>query len=241
MNDSTSMEPSGQEAPPAPLWRPVSRRQRRVLGVLVEKAKTTPDQYPLSLNALTNGCNQKSNRSPEMSLTTEEVEEQLDALREMGAVTEVQSGGRVAKYKHRLYEWLGVNKVELAVMAELLLRGEQTLGDLRGRANRMEPIGSVSELTPIVQELTRRGLILELGPAGRGQIVSHALYEPAELEKLKKQIAENPESFAKPSASAGSTRSSGSAITQEMWETLQSELNEIRAELQELRQVVKGA
>ncbi len=88
-------------------WQPLTAVQRRVVGVLVEKAKTTPDAYPLTLNALTNGCNQKSNRHPHMELASEEVERALDELREMGAVTEVQSGGRVAKYRHYLYEWLG--------------------------------------------------------------------------------------------------------------------------------------
>ena len=113
-------------------WRPLTAAQRRVAGVLVEKAKTTPDAYPMTLNALTNGCNQKSNRSPLMDLSPDEVQNALDELREMGAVAEVQAGGRVPKYRHYLYEWLGVEKAAMAVMTELLLRGEQTLGELRG-------------------------------------------------------------------------------------------------------------
>ena len=229
------------EERPAPAWRPVSSPQRRVLGVLVEKAKTTPDQYPLSLNGLTTGCNQKSNRSPQMNLSSDDVEEALDALRELGAVVEVQSGGRVAKYKHRLYDWLGVDKVELAVMAELLLRGEQTLGDLRGRAARMEPIGSVSELTPIVENLVGRGLVLALTPAGRGQIVSHALYEERELEGLKRRAAEAP--LPRPAASTqpSSSPPARTVVTQEMWQDLQSELAEIRAQLHQLQEELRQA
>ena len=113
-------------------WRPLAAIDRRVLGVLVEKAKTTPDQYPITLNGLCSGCNQKSNRFPQMEVKPEDVEDSLERLR-LGAVTEIQGSGRVAKYRHLAYEWLGVEKLELAVMTELLLRGTQTEGDLRGR------------------------------------------------------------------------------------------------------------
>lgn len=178
---------TNDESPQAP-WQTLNRLQRRVAGVLVEKAKTTPDAYPLSLNALVNGCNQKSNRSPLMNLSTEDVQQAVDELREMGAVAEVQSGGRVAKYRHYLYDWLGVSKVEMAVMAELLLRGEQTLGELRARAARMEAIADLGELKPIVRGLIDRGLIISLTPEGRGQIVTHALYQDQELEKLKSKL-----------------------------------------------------
>ena len=130
-------------------WGTLSRIQRRVVGVLVEKAKTTPDNYPLTLNSLVNGCNQKSNRSPQMQLDEEQVYDGLDELRKLGAIAVVQGDGRAEKYRHLMYEWLGVDKVELAVMAELLLRGQQTLGELRGRAARMEPIKGISELQPI--------------------------------------------------------------------------------------------
>lgn len=170
-------------------WQPIGRVQRRVLGVLVEKAKTTPASYPMTLNAIAVASNQKSNRSPQMQLDVDDVDAELDNLRELGAVVEVQGDGRKSKYKHRMYEWLGVDKVELAVMAELLLRGQQTLGDLRARASRMEKIEGQSELKPIVQGLIARGLIIELTPPGRGQIVTHGLYQPEELPKLERQIA----------------------------------------------------
>src|SRR5262245_44203292 len=124
---------------------------------MVEKAKTTPDIYPLSLNALRTGCNQKNNRDPIMQLTDNDVEEALAKLRPLGATEEVQGSGRVARFRHHLYEWLGVDKVELAVMAELLLRGAQTEGELRGRAARMETIAHRSALRPIRASRNQKG------------------------------------------------------------------------------------
>jgi len=167
------------------LWQPLSLRQRRVFGVLVEKAKTTPDAYPMTINGLVAGCNQKSNREPQMNLTPEDVEQVLEELRAMGSVTEVQGSGRVAKYRHHAYEWLGVEKTELAVMTELLLRGEQTLGELRGRAARMEPIVDLAALKPVIDSLIQKGLMIALTSPGRGQVVSHNLYKDRELAELK--------------------------------------------------------
>jgi hypothetical protein len=170
-------------------WKQLSSRQRRVLGVLIEKAKTTPDAYPMTLNAIVTGCNQKSNREPLMTLSPEEVEQILDELRGMSAVTEVQGSGRVPKYRHHGYEWLGVDKFEISVMTELLLRGEQTLGDLRARAARMEPIADQTSLKQIVDGLLKKELMVELTPPGRGQIVSHNLYKERELTELRAQYA----------------------------------------------------
>jgi uncharacterized protein YceH (UPF0502 family) len=168
-------------------WQPLNSRQRRVFGVLVEKAKTTPDAYPMTLNGIVTGCNQKSNREPLMSLTPEDVEQILDELRGMSAVTEVQGSGRVAKYRHHAYEWLGVDKYEISVMTELLLRGEQSLGDLRARAARMEPIADQAALKQIVDGLLKKQLMVELTPPGRGQIVSHNLYKEREITELRAQ------------------------------------------------------
>ena len=136
-----------------PRWRPLNSIDRRVLGVLGEKAKTTPDAYPMTLNGLVAGCNQKSNRSPVLTLEADQVEESLDRLREFGAVALVEGSGRVQKYRHYLYEWLGVGKIELSVMIELLLRGEQTVGELRGRASRMDPIDDLNALRELLNSL----------------------------------------------------------------------------------------
>jgi uncharacterized protein YceH (UPF0502 family) len=107
----------------------------------------------------------------------------------IGALTIIQGSGRVEKIRHYGYQWLGVSKVEAAVMTELLLRGEQTVGELRGRAARMEPIADMNELQKILEPLIERKLVIQLTPAGRGQIVSHNLYEEWELNQLKTRIA----------------------------------------------------
>ena len=171
-------------APGGPAWRPLEPRQRRVLGVLIEKAKTTPAAYPLSANAIVTGCNQKNNRDPVMALDELDVERALEAMRTLRVVSEVDWLGRVSRFKHHAYEWLGVSKAELAVMTELLLRGAQTLGELRSRAARMEPIADLGALKPLVDALLERGLMIELTPPGRGQIVSHNLYLPNERAEL---------------------------------------------------------
>ena len=134
-------------------WVPLSPRERRVLGVLVEKAKTTPEYYPLTVAALVAGCNQKSNRDPVTNYDADDVEEILQGLRKKGAVVMVEAGGRVVRWKHTLYDWLKVTKVELAVIAELLLRGAQTEGDLRSRASRMEPLPDLPALQSVLESL----------------------------------------------------------------------------------------
>jgi uncharacterized protein len=169
-------------------WQPLGAAERRVLGVLIEKAKTTPENYPLSLNAIRTGANQKNNRSPLTQYEEEHVEEALESLRKVGAISVIQGSGRVDKYRHLAYEWLGVDKVELAVMAELLLRGAQTVGELRGRAARMEPIKDLGELRPVLDSLNAKGLIVHLTPPGRGAVVTHALYrDQMRLTKLMRR------------------------------------------------------
>ena len=221
----------------APQWQALSPRQRRIVGVLIEKAKTTPDAYPMTISALVAGSNQKTNRSPLTNITAEEVEDVLSELRELGAVTEVQSGGRVARYKHRMYEWLGVDKVELAVMAELLLRGDQTVGELRGRAARMEPIADLHALKPIVQSLAAKNLIISLTPEGRGQVITHNLYKPRELDELRARYASGA-----PPVSPGEEVESEAAspasrhVSPDMFAELQLEVAELRAEVARLRE-----
>ena len=172
----------------APRWKQISATERRVLGALVEKAKTTSENYPLSLNALRTACNQKNNRFPQTQLEEPQVEEALDSLRGAGAVLLVQGDSRVDRYRHLAYEWLGVDKVELAVMAELLLRRAQTVGELRGAA-RMEPIKDLGELQPILRSLEEKRLIIYLSPPGRGAVVTHTLYLDRELEKVRREAS----------------------------------------------------
>ena len=141
----------------------------------------------MSLNGVVAGCNQKSNRSPVMQLEPDQVEESLDRLREFGAVALVEGSGRVQKYRHYLYEWLGVSKVELSVMIELLLRGPQTEGELRGRVSRMDPIDDLNALRELLTALKAKGLVLPLTPEGRGQVFTHALFPQRNLDHQKAQ------------------------------------------------------
>ena len=132
-----------------------------MLGVLVEKAKTTPDTYPLSVNALVTGCNQKSNRDPLLNLTDLEVEDTLARCQKKGLAIKI-TGGRVIRWKHNLYDAWHVDKVDLAVLGELLLRGPQTEGELRGRASRMEPIDDLDALRNVLRPLVERKLVVYL-------------------------------------------------------------------------------
>ena len=128
----------------------------RVLGCLIEKDLATPEYYPLTLNALTNACNQKSNREPVLALTEVEVVQALDALRAKGMVRLSAEGVRAAKYCHSLTERLALEPPELAVLAELLLRGPQTVGELRTRAERMRPFPDLAAVERSLQELMER-------------------------------------------------------------------------------------
>jgi uncharacterized protein YceH (UPF0502 family) len=186
MNDESADE---TKASPVPL----SASARRVLGVLVEKAKTTPDNYPLTLSGIVTGSNQKSNRDPKMDLDDEDVLLALDELRRLGAAREVQGSGRAIKYRHAAYDWLDVDGAGSAVMTELLLRGPQTLGELRTRATRMHPFADLNVMKAVVSGLAEKGLVESLTPPGRGQTFSHTLYPPQERQflcaKIEKQNA----------------------------------------------------
>lgn len=209
-------------------WVPLTSNERRVIGVMVEKAKTTPEYYPLTIAAIVTGCNQKSNRDPVTTYDADDVEDYLTALRKKGAVIMVEGSGRVVRYKHTLYDWLKVTKVELAVVAELLLRGSQTEGDLRARANRMEPLADLGSLQTVLASLIQKGLVVRLSPAGvqRGVVVTHALYSPNEMERERAKhansgLADEPDEPARPEPVPS------------------SELATIRVELDTLRESVR--
>jgi hypothetical protein len=128
----------------------------RVLGSLVEKELTTPEHYPLSLNSLTNACNQKSNRDPVMALVEEEVVRAIDSLRFKQLVVLSAEGGRVPKYRHLLAEKMELMPAEQAIICELLLRGSQTVGELRTRGERMHQFGDLAAVEEVLQELIVR-------------------------------------------------------------------------------------
>ena len=130
----------------------------RILGALVEKEITTPEYYPLTLNALTAACNQKNNREPVLQLSGDEIAKGLASLQYDKKLVGTYSGAgsRVVKYTHRLMETLGVDTPELAILCELLLRGPQTPGELRGRASRMHPFASPAEVKVVLDALAAR-------------------------------------------------------------------------------------
>lgn len=222
------------DTPTPPAWKPLDARQRRVLGVLIEKAKTTPAGYPMSANAIVTGCNQKNNRDPLTTYDEIDVEQALDELRTLKVVSEIDWLGRVSKYKHHAYEWLGVNRPEAAVLTELLLRGAQALGELRARAARMEPIADLAELKPIVDGLVARRLMVELTPPGRGQVVSHNLYTAAELAELRARYSGQAPREDAPAAPAEGARPPDAGAPG----SLAGELAALRAEVANLRERV---
>jgi hypothetical protein len=131
--------------------------EARVLGALLEKEITTPDYYPLSLNALVNACNQKSNRDPVMTLDEDAVRGALRSLHDDSLARSVSAAdSRVTKYEHRLQEAFNFDRREAAIMCELLLRGAQTPGELRSRAERMHHFDELSEVQSALQRLMTR-------------------------------------------------------------------------------------
>jgi uncharacterized protein YceH (UPF0502 family) len=220
----------------APAWPILSVTQRRILGVLVEKAKTTPDTYPLSVHAIVTGSNQKSSRDPLMNLNEDEVEEALAELQQQGMVTRIQ-GGRVERWRHNLYEVWQVDKVELAIVAELLLRGGQTEGELRGRASRMEPIDDLETLRARLKPMSERGLVVFLGPEGRrGTQIIHGFMSPSELETARSATR-----VEETSATAGALEASmGSPLLQDRVAALESDVAALKAQLAQLQAAIGG-
>jgi uncharacterized protein YceH (UPF0502 family) len=167
----------------------------------VEKAKTTPDVYPLSMNSLVTGCNQKSNRDPVVDLSDVDVEEALSSCQRKGLAIKI-TGGRVERWRHNLYDAWHADKVELAILGELLLRGPQTEGELRGRASRMEPIADVDALRALLKPLAERRLVVYLSPEGRrGTTLTHGFHAAEELSRLRSRLnAEETKPISAPTA-----------------------------------------
>ncbi|ADG66559.1 conserved hypothetical protein [Planctopirus limnophila DSM 3776] len=170
----------------------LSRKQRRVLGTLIEKGITTPEQYPLTLKATVTGCNQKNNREPISNYEEDAVYQVLDELREMGLVAFIQTEtGRTERYRHYCRQKLSISEPQLAILTELLLRGRQQLGELRTRASRMCAIDSQDELKTQLKGLLDRQWIRANGPLDRrGVEVDHNLYAPGENHEPLAQLAD---------------------------------------------------
>jgi uncharacterized protein YceH (UPF0502 family) len=219
-------------------WPVLSLVERRVLGVLIEKQKTTPDIYPLSLNALVTGCNQKSNRDPILNLSDVEAEDTLLNMQKQALVTRVDSG-RVEKWRHLLYEQWHVGKGEIAVLAELLLRGPQTEGDLRARVSRMEPVDDLDALRALLRPMAQRGLVVYLSAEGRrGTTVTHGFHARDELNQLKARHEGGAGSTDAPAPPARAPSSDGAASLEARLGQLQVDQAELRQRLHELQSAV---
>jgi uncharacterized protein YceH (UPF0502 family) len=211
-------------------WPVLDLLERRVLGVLVEKAKTTAEAYPLSVNALVTGCNQKSNRDPLLNVSDLEVEEVLVRLLKRELVGRV-TGSRVERWRHLLYEAWHVDKVDLAVLAELLLRGPQTEGELRTRASRMEPIDDLDALKKALRPLVERRLVVYLTAEDRrGAVVTHGFHDAQELALLRRHAAAPPAEGPAPPAPAPAPARADQALP-----TLEGALAVVRQDLAALR------
>jgi uncharacterized protein len=199
----------------------------RVLGSLIEKELTTPEYYPLSLNALVNACNQKSNRDPVMSLEEAEVIKALDSLRFKQFALLSGAGGRVSKYRHALAEKFRFTPSELALLCELLVRGPQTVGELRTRAERMHAFSDLAEVEAVLVEL------MERNPA----IVARLPRQPGRKEPRNCHLlAGEPDLSAEAAPESGAAR--GRAADSGQLDRLEQEVAEMRQEVSDLRQMV---
>ncbi len=220
MNDETT------ELEKSPV--PLSPAARRVLGVLVEKAKTTPSNYPLTLAAIVTASNQKSNRDPQMDLDEDDALLALDELRKAGAAREVQGSGRAIKYRHAFYEWLDLDGPGAAVMTELMLRGPQTIGEIRTRASRMHALEDLGAAKSVVDGLIEKGLIEALTPPGRGQTFTHTLYPPQERQYLGARIEKHS------AKSPGERSSSSSGVNKTAVDQLLERLDTVNERIEAL-------
>ncbi len=156
--------------------RPLSLLETRVLGTLYEKQHTVPDSYPLTLNALVSGCNQKTSRSPVMEASESEVQGALDSLKSANLVMET-SGGRAQRYSHNVERVLQVPSQSAAILTVLMLRGPQTAGELRINCDRMHSFADISAVQGFLDELVTRALVVELPrvPGARENRWAHLL------------------------------------------------------------------
>jgi len=211
----------------------------RVLGCLVEKDLTTPDYYPLTLNALTNACNQKSNRNPVVSYDETTVVRALNGLRDRGLAQQIhQVDSRVPKYGHQVPEKFGLGKPEVGLLCELMLRGAQTVGELRGRASRMHEFGSLEDVETVLQGLMDRAepLVLKLPrQAGRKERrYTHLLAGVPELSD------EEPEPAVEAATLRVQTEDARIAGLEEEVARLRDELNALKQAFESFRAQLEG-
>jgi uncharacterized protein len=217
----------------------LSAEEVRVAGALIEKQVTTPEYYPLTLNALTNACNQINNRDPVVSYDEATVARALESLRDKKLAREVRTAdGRVPKYRQVFEEVYGLSRAELAVMCVLMLRGPQTAGELRARTERLYPFSDISfveaTLEGLGEQTGQRGpLVVKLArQAGRKESrYAHLLSGPVEVDAAE---AAAPES-ARRAARAGAADEGRVARLEEELAAVRRELDELRREFAEFR------
>jgi uncharacterized protein YceH (UPF0502 family) len=181
--NSLMSDSSAEQLPPVKV---LSKTQRRVLGVLIEKGITTPEYYPLTPKALATGCNQKNNRSPLSEYSEDDVTRAIDQLRELGLAAVVHTeSGRTERFRHYARKRFPFSEAQLAIMAELWLRGRQSIGDLRTRASRMHDIPTLEQLREELKSLAAQGFVQANGSLeSRGVEVDHNFYKPDEGKTL---------------------------------------------------------
>jgi uncharacterized protein len=207
--------------------------QARILGALIEKEITTPENYPLSLNALRNACNQSSSREPVMSLDEDEVRQGLHMLEDMG-LAESSQDGRVPKYEHRVRDRLQLRRDETAVVCLLLLRGPQTPGELRTRSERMFSFDDPAQVVATLQRLASR--TEEEQP--EGALTVQLARQPGARESRWAQLLAGPVDVSAVVQSAGPrVQGSGGAALQEEVEALRAEVRALRERLDRLEGV----
>lgn len=227
--------------------RELSSRQRRVLGVLIEKGLTTPEYYPLTLKAVMTGCNQKSNRSPVVDYDEDVVEETLDQLKELGLVGVLHpDSGRSLRYRHYVRKRYEFSEPQIAILGELLCRGRQTLGELRGRASRMVPIEDLALLRSELSDLLTRGYIQASGSLERrGVEVDHAFFRANEnggaMSALHAETVRASVPAAASSATAVTTTAASAAqsFDNAKADELETQIAQLRSQNQELKDEVE--
>ena len=208
--------------------------EARVLGALVEKEVTTPDYYPLSLNALMNACNQRSNREPVTDLDEAEVRQALHGLEEMKLAGRARADGRVTKYEHWLGEAFNFSRAETALLCVLLLRGPQTPGELRGRTERMHRFDELTDVAAGLQKLMEREpalvAVLPRQPGTKESRYAHLLSGPVESIPMAAALAEPV--YVRREGGAGSGPDAGQ---EERMAQLEATVAELRQEVVALR------
>jgi len=210
-----------------------SKTEARVIGSLIEKEITTPDQYPLSLNALTNACNQKTNREPVLELTEAAVQQAVDSLMKKYLVSDKSAGygGRVTKYKHRFcnteFGSLKFSKQELGILCVLLLRGPQTPGELRSRTNRLCEFVDAAQVEATLKGLMERedGPFIARLPRAAGSRESRYAHLFSGIIESAPEPAESQDAE---EAGAGATLSQRVARLEELIADMRSELDALK-------------